>query len=78
MKKLTLPFTICFLLFILLTSVGAQEEVASPLVRDLESMERILYGSAQPGSVLSRIEKIERDLIGDTLSVGLSWRGLIL
>ncbi|HPU08643.1 MAG TPA: hypothetical protein PLJ96_02840 [Candidatus Atribacteria bacterium] len=67
MKKLTLPFTICFLLFILLTSVGAQEEVASPLVRDLESMERILYGSAQPGSVLSRIEKIERDLIGDTL-----------
>jgi len=68
MKKIVLPFTICFLLFILLTSAGAQEEVASPLVKDLESMEKILYGLPQSGSVLSRVEKIERDLIGDTLS----------
>lgn len=68
MKKIVLPFAVCFLLSILLTSVGAQEEVVSPLVRDLESMERILYGLPQPGSVLSRVEKIERDLIGDTLS----------
>ncbi len=68
MKRIVLPFTVCFLLFVLLTSVGAQEEVASPLVRDLESMEKILYGLPQSGSVLSRVEKIERDLIGDTLS----------
>ncbi|MDI3543178.1 MAG: hypothetical protein PWP57_782 [Candidatus Atribacteria bacterium] len=68
MKKIALPFTICFVLFILLSSAGAQEEVVSPLVKDLESMEKILYGLPQPGSVLNRVEKIERDLIGDTLS----------
>jgi len=45
-----------------------QDQVASPLVKDLEEMERILYGVPETGSVLTRTENLERDLIGDTLS----------
>ncbi|NLJ39553.1 MAG: hypothetical protein GX432_12440, partial [Candidatus Atribacteria bacterium] len=45
-----------------------QDQVASPLVKDLENMERILYGVPETGSVLIRTEKLEKDLIGDTLS----------
>lgn len=55
----------------ILWTVGAYAEdgqVVSPIVRDLEEMEKVLYGTPQSGSVLSRVEKIEKDLMGDTLS----------
>lgn len=56
-----------FLLFV--AGAYAQEgTVVSPIVRDIEEMEKVLYGTPQSGSVLARVEKIEKDLMGDTLS----------
>ncbi len=75
LKKVNL--IILFLAVFLFTSFSvafAQERVVSPLVEELERMERILYGVPQSGGVLSRIEQIEKDLIGDTLSGTLAER----
>ncbi|MBC7217618.1 MAG: hypothetical protein H5U36_05590, partial [Candidatus Caldatribacterium sp.] len=63
--------TLVLLFGFLLWTVGAYAEdgtVVSPIVRDVEEMEKVLYGTPQSGSVLARVEKIERDLMGDTLS----------
>ena len=67
MKKASV---ICIGILILALTIPAfaQDQVASPLVKDLEEMERILYGVPESGSVLTRTEKLEKDLIGDTLS----------
>ncbi len=56
------------IILVLVSPLFPQEMVVSPLVQDLEAMEKILYGVPQSGSVLARVEKVERDLIGDTLS----------
>lgn len=61
-------------LFVNFSVAFSQEKVVSPLVEELEKMERILYGVPQSGGVLTRIEQIERDLIGDTLSGTLAER----
>ncbi len=67
MKKASV---ICVGILILALTIPSftQDQVASPLVKDLEEMERILYGVPESGSVLTRTEKLEKDLIGDTLS----------
>ncbi|MCS7241995.1 hypothetical protein [Candidatus Caldatribacterium sp.] len=60
---------VLFGLLLWVTGVWAEEgTVVSPIVRDVEEMEKVLYGTPQSGSVLSRVEKIEKDLMGDTLS----------
>ncbi len=63
--------TLMVLFGFILWTLGAQAQegkVVSPIVRDVEEMEKVLYGTPQSGSVLARVEKIERDLVGDTLS----------
>jgi len=62
---------VLLVMFFCVMVAGAWAEegtVVSPIIRDLEEMEKVLYGVPQGGSVLSRVEKIERDLTGDTLS----------
>ncbi|WP_427366505.1 hypothetical protein [Candidatus Caldatribacterium saccharofermentans] len=62
-------FTVLWVFLFSVALAHAQEgTVVSPIVRDLEEMEKVLYGMPQSGSVLARVEKIERDLTGDTLS----------
>ncbi|MDK2896577.1 MAG: hypothetical protein PWP04_697 [Candidatus Atribacteria bacterium] len=72
-RKGGICLTLAFLL-LLVTSAFSQEQTVSPLVEDLEAMEKVLYGVPQTGSVLNRVEKMERDLIGDTLSGSLMER----
>ncbi|MGQ9473569.1 MAG: hypothetical protein ACUVRN_05905 [Candidatus Caldatribacteriaceae bacterium] len=78
MKKLIGMGMVVFWILWLCSMVLSQEQIVSPLVKDLESMEKILYGIPQSGSVLLRIEKIEKDLIGDTLSGTLMERSQTL
>ena len=66
--KMASAFGIGILILALVLPAYSQDQVASPLVKDLEEMERILYGIPETGSVLIRTENLERDLIGDTLS----------
>lgn len=78
MKRLGIISIAVFWMVWLCCSAFAEVQVVSPLVRDLEAMEKILYGVPQSGSVLARIEKVERDLIGDTLSGTLMERSQTL
>ena len=66
--KMASVLCISILLLALVFPAYGQDQVASPLAKDLENMERILYGVPETGSVLIRTENLERDLIGDTLS----------
>jgi hypothetical protein len=66
--KMASVLCISMLILALVFPAYGQDQVASPLVKDLENMERILYGVPETGSVLIRTENLERDLIGDTLS----------
>ncbi|HSV31172.1 MAG TPA: hypothetical protein VLH40_04005 [Atribacteraceae bacterium] len=58
-----LALVVCFTV-----PVVAQDQAVSPLVETLADVEQILYGMPGTGSVLQRVETVERDLIGDTLS----------
>lgn len=78
MKKLVRMGIVVFWMLWLCCSAFSQEQVVSPLVKDLEAMEKILYGVPQSGGVLARIEKVEKDLIGDTLSGTLMERSQTL
>ncbi len=78
MKKRMAIGMVVFWILWLCSSAFSQEQVVSPLVNDLEAMEKILYGVPQSGSVLARIEKVEKDLIGDTLSGTLMERAQTL
>jgi len=78
MKKFVGISMVIFWVLGICFSVFAQGQVVSPLVQDLEAMEKILYGVPQSGSVLARIEKVEKDLIGDTLSGTLMERAQTL
>ncbi len=66
--KMASVLCISILLLALVFPAYGQDQVASPLAKDLENMEQILYGIPKTGSVLIRTENLERDLIGDTLS----------
>lgn len=68
MMRKFVGWMVVFVFLVGVIPVYAQEgTVVSPIVRDVEEMEKALYGTPQSGSVLARVEKIERDLTGDTL-----------